>query len=134
MYGEYLNVVIGMSADDFFDMMWNQKNEIYQDILKYEEIFEFAWRKFLYSDLTTDRVSPWSPDVSFILLSGKKTGGKLDLMRKMHAPMGPNQAAQHLEFSEEFSTSSRGDQIHTIQIHTKTDSMPFADKFDVRER
>ena len=46
MYGEYLNVVIGMSADDFFDMMWNQKNEIYQDILKYEEIFEFAWRKF----------------------------------------------------------------------------------------
>ena len=134
MYGEYLNVVIGMSADDFFDMMWNQKNEIYQDILKYEEIFEFAWRKFPYSDLTTDRVSPWSPDVSFILVSGKKTGGKLDLMRKMHAPMGPNQAAQHLEFSEEFSTSSRGDQIHTIQIHTKTDSMPFADKFDVRER
>ena len=55
-------------------------------------------------------------------------------MRKMHAPMGPNQAAQHLEFSEEFSTSSRGDKIHTIQIHTKTDSMPFADKFDVRER
>ena len=50
MYGEYLNVVIGMSADDFFDMMWNQKNEIYQDILKYEEIFEFAWRKFHYSD------------------------------------------------------------------------------------
>lgn len=47
MYGEYLNIVIGMSADDFFDMMWNQKNEIYQDILKYEEIFEFAWRKFL---------------------------------------------------------------------------------------
>ena len=46
MYGEYLNIVIGMSADNFFDMMWNQKNEIYQDILKYEEIFEFAWRKF----------------------------------------------------------------------------------------
>ena len=74
------------------------------------------------------------PGITFILVSGKKTGGKLDLMRKMHAPMGPNQAAQHLEFSEEFSTSSRGDQIHTIQIHTKTDSMPFADKFDVRER
>ena len=50
MYGEYLNVVIDMSADDFFDMMWNQKNEIYQDILKYEEIFEFAWRKFPHSD------------------------------------------------------------------------------------
>ena len=50
MYGEYLNIVIDMSADDFFDMMWNQKNEIYQDILKYEEIFEFAWRKFPHSD------------------------------------------------------------------------------------
>ena len=134
MYGEYLNVVIDMSADDFFDMMWNQKNEIYQDILKYEEIFEFAWRKFPHSDKPTVRISPRRPDVTNILVSGKKTGGKLDLMRKMHAPMGPNQAAQHLEFSEEFSTSSRGDQIHTIQIHTKTDSMPFADKFDVRER
>ena len=84
--------------------------------------------------IQTYRVSARSPDVTFILVSGKKTGGKLDLMRKMHAPMGPNQAAQHLEFSEEFSTSSRGDKIHTIQIHTKTDSMPFADKFDVRER
>ena len=134
MYGEYLNVVIGMSADDFFDMMWNQKNEIYQDILKYEEIFEFAWRKFPNSDLPTVCISSCSLGIISILVSGKKTGGKLDLMRKMHAPMGPNQAAQHLEFSEEFSTSSRGDQIHTIQIHTKTDSMPFADKFDVRER
>ena len=47
MYGEYLNMVISMSADEFFDMMWNQKNEIYQDILKYEEVFDFAWRKFL---------------------------------------------------------------------------------------
>ena len=53
MYGEYLNVVIGMSADDFFDMMWNQKNEIYQDILKYEEIIEFAWRKFPFSPSAT---------------------------------------------------------------------------------
>jgi len=68
------------------------------------------------------------------LVSGKKSGGKVDWMRKMHAPMGPNQAVQHLEFSEEFTKSSRGDEIHTIQIHTKTDSMPFADKFDVRER
>ena len=46
MYGEYLNMVINMSADEFFDMMWNQKNEIYQDILEYEEVFDFAWRKF----------------------------------------------------------------------------------------
>ena len=46
MYGEYLNMVISMSADEFFDMMWNQKNEIYQDILEYEEVFDFAWRKF----------------------------------------------------------------------------------------
>ena len=62
MYGEYLNVVIGMSADDFFDMMWNQKNEIYQDILKYEEIFEFAWRKLPFFSLThrpPQSVEPW---------------------------------------------------------------------------
>ena len=68
------------------------------------------------------------------LVSGKKTGGRLDLRRKMHAPMGPNEAGQQLEFTQEFSSNSRGDQIQTIQIHTKTDSMPFADKFDVRER
>ena len=66
MYGEYLNIVIDMSADDFFDMMWNQKNEIYQDILKYEEIFEFAWRKFPHSDKPTVRISPRRPDVTNI--------------------------------------------------------------------
>ena len=131
MYGEYLNMYIGMSADEFLDMMWNQKNEMYQDILEYEEVFDFSWRKFGPSAEPWTSAEPW---LWLFLVSGKKSGGKVDWMRKMHAPMGPSEAAQHLEFSEEFTTSSRGDEIHTIQIHTKTDSMPFADKFDVRER
>ena len=43
---EYINVVLGLSCDDFFDLMWNPANEIWQEIMVLEEMSDYTIGKF----------------------------------------------------------------------------------------
>lgn len=48
---EYVNVVLALSCDDFWQIMWNPANEIWQQMMIREEIRDYTIRK--YSDYCT---------------------------------------------------------------------------------
>ena len=52
-------------------------------------------------------------------------------MRKMHAPMGPDEAPQHITLTTDFDKKN---DFETRQLYTVTDDMPVSDKFNVCER
>jgi len=109
-YIEYANIIIGISADEFIKLMWDEENEIFKEIMKLEKTYDLEW------------------------VSGSKSStGEIEQMRKMNAPMAPPQSLQHIKYTSELNIINKL-KIITKQLITKSDDVPGSDAFDVRER